>query len=199
MSKKYILTDMGGVLLNLNWEETVKKMLSLDYSLEKLMVEWLKIKSNVLFETGKINFGQYANSLIKEFNLKMSAEKVKQYYMEIIGTPKDYLYETIRNLKKNFNLAILSNTTSPHIEYIKEKYKIFSDFDYLFFSYEIKYMKPSIEAFEVAVEKMSAKKENVLFFDDCKMNVDGAISFWLKNSFLVSSPQEIEVISNGFL
>lgn len=67
----------------------------------------------------------------------------------------------------------------------------------MFFSYEIGLMKPFPEIFIYVIETLKAKPEDILFFDDSKLNVNAAAKLGI-NSFAVTSPQEIYDISTNF-
>lgn len=195
---KYIVTDMGGVIIDLYWEFYAAKMLEREYSLEELQKLWVTSEATRNFETGKISFDEFACAIISEFKVKSTPEEIKKNFCAITGPPKAKFFELFAELKKNFNLSVLSNTNLPHIQYLRSKYNIFEIFDNLFFSYEIGLMKPFPEIFIYVINSLKAKPEDILFFDDSKVNVDAAAKLGI-NSFLVTSPQEIYDISTNLI
>lgn len=188
---------MGGVLIDLYWEFYSAKMLGKEYSLEELQKLWVTSDATKNFETGKISFDQFASDIISEFKVKLTPEEIKKNFCAITGPPKLKFFELFSELKKSFNLSILSNTNLPHVQYLREKYDLFKIFDNLFFSYEIGIMKPFPEIFMYVIKELKAKPEDILFFDDSKLNVDAASKVGIK-SFVVTSPQEIYDISINF-
>lgn len=194
---KYIVTDMGGVIIELYWEFYAEKMLGRKYSNEELQKLWVTSAATKNFETGKISFDEFTSAIISEFKVSLTPAEIKKNFCAITGPPKPRFHELFSELKKKFKLAILSNTNRPHIEYLKNKYNLFEDFDALFFSYEIGLMKPFPEVFEYVLKALKASPEEVLFFDDSKLNVDAAKKLNI-NSFVVNSPQEIYDIAMTF-
>ncbi|MEI6055457.1 MAG: HAD-IA family hydrolase [Lentisphaerota bacterium] len=194
---KYIVTDMGGVLIDLYWEFYAAKMLGKEYSLEELQKLWVISEATKNFETGKSSFDEFASAIILEFKVKLTPEEIKKNFCAITGPPKPKFFELFADLKKNFNLSILSNTNMPHVQYLRSKYNLFEIFDNLFFSYEIGLMKPFPEIFMYVIKSLKANPEDILFFDDSKLNVDAAAKLGI-NSFVVTSPQEIYDIVNKF-
>lgn len=187
---KYIVTDMGGVIIDLYWEFYAAKMLGKEYSLEELQKLWVTSEATMNFETGKSSFDEFACAIISEFKVKLTPEEIKQNFCAITGPPKPNFLKLFSELKKNFNLSVLSNTNKPHIQYLRSKYNLFDLFDQLFFSCEIGLMKPFPEIFIYVIEALKTKPENILFFDDSKLNVNAAAKLGIK-SFVVTSPQEI--------
>lgn len=194
---KYIVTDMGGVLIDLYWEVYAAKILGKKYSLEELQKLWITSEATKNFETGKSSFEEFACAIISEFKVKLTPEEIKKNFCAIIGLPKPKFFELFSELKKNFNLSVLSNTNQPHVQYLKSKYNLFGAFDHLFFSYEIGLLKPFPEIFIYVIEALKSKPEDILFFDDCKLNVNAAAKLGI-NSFAVTSPQEIYDIATNF-
>ncbi len=194
---KYIVTDMGGVLIDLYWEFYAGKMLGRTYSLEELQKLWITSRATRDFETGKISFDEFATAIVSEFKVKLTPEEIKKNFCSITGPPKPKFLELFSELKKSFNLSILSNTNQPHVQYLKSKYNLFEIFDNLFFSHEIGLIKPFPEIFTYVINALQAKPGDILFFDDSSLNVNAAAKLGIK-SFLVSSPQEIYDISLAF-
>ena len=194
---KHIVTDMGGVIIELYWEFYAAKMLEKEYTIEELQKLWVTSEATKKFETGKISFDEFANAVIREFKVSLSPEEIKKNFCAITGPPKPKFMELFTELKKNFTLSVLSNTNQPHIDFLRQKYDLFNIFDNLFLSYEIGMMKPFPEIFEYVIKKLNTKPQNILFFDDSSINTEAAKKLGI-NAFVVTSPQQIYDIAINF-
>ena len=189
---KHIVTDMGGVIIDLYWIESIQKAIGKTYELDELVQLWHKCKSTREYETGKQkDFDEFIRQFLSEFKITITQEEMKQYFMGVVGAPKDGFFEIFSGLKeKGYILSVLSNTNPAHVNFLTEKYDLFRLFDHKFFSHEIGYLKPQKEAYEYVVTSLKAKPSDIFFFDDANVNVKAAVSVGI-NAFQVTSPQEI--------
>jgi len=82
------------------------------------------------YETGLISSDKFFNQIIKECNLSISKPEFIEAYTNIF-TPIPTTFDLIKKLKKNYKLALLSNTSEWDFEYgIKPSLaEIFNIFD----------------------------------------------------------------------
>ena len=86
----------------------------------------------------------------------------------------------LKTLKKKYQLYLLSNTNSIHMQSIlaaaQEKHGInlLDCFDQVFLSYEIGLRKPNPAIFNYVLDTISQKPQHGLFIDDLKENVNSA-------------------------
>ena len=90
-------------------------------------------------------------------------------------------FRLIEELRKHYNVHLLSNTNSIHINEIKEyisKYHPNEDwqntFDKMFLSYEIGLRKPDATIYEHVLKKINLKADETIFVDDSRANIKGA-------------------------
>ena len=104
---------------------------------------------------------------------KIDGETFCRYWSDIFWINKNVV-ALLPELKKNYNLYLLSNTNSIHKKYGYESYEFLKIFDKLFLSHEVGFIKPEEEIYR-AVEKVSGiPSEEHIFIDDIKEYVDGA-------------------------
>jgi putative hydrolase of the HAD superfamily len=106
---------------------------------------------------------------------KISSEEFIKYWSSIFSVNEDVI-ALLPELKKNYNIYLLSNTNSIHKKYGYGHYEFLKWFDKLFLSHEVGYIKPEEEIYR-AVEKVSGfpSKEHI-FIDDVKEYVDAAMN-----------------------
>lgn len=192
---KYVLTDMGGVLIDLHWEEYAAKIFNKKMNIDELHLFWTTANSPSAYDKGKITFSELTESLKNEYSIKLSKEQIAEYFLKIAGKPKKNLNSVIDKIKKQFTIAILSNTNDAHISHLKKNYSFLEKFDKLFLSYELGLLKPNPEIFLHAVKFYNALPEDFIYFDDIISNVEAAKSIGM-HAYQVFSPDEILNIIN---
>lgn len=112
------------------------------------------------------------------------AERATYRFFKPIDTEIESM---IKQLKKDYSLAVISNIVKPHREYVLKRYPVQELFDYLFFSCDIGMRKPDTRIFSFALEKMNAKPCETVFIDDYKKNVDAAATLGINSIHFTSS------------
>ncbi len=121
-------------------------------------------------------------------NLSMLAEQTTYAMFSDIDPEMERL---IKGLKGNYPLAVLSNITEPHKEFVLQKYPLRELFDYLFFSCDVGMRKPEKEIFYFALDKMNLRPEETVFIDDYKGNVNAAKDIGI-NALLFNKTPELK-------
>ena len=128
------------------------------------------------FDRGLYTNDEYCNKCL-ELASKDEIQAIHDYFnswykvLENIDEIQEYIYK-LKEL--GYSLYLLSN--APDIfEDNLEHYPILKLFDGLLFSGTIKMIKPNHDIYEYFIEKFQLNKEECIFIDDKKENVDAAI------------------------
>lgn len=119
-----------------------------------------------------------AMNFLKEFKIVQSQENI-QYVVDLFkeGIKKATMFsgmkELLGNLKKNYKLGFISNTTVFEAV-ILDKWGIRDMFDVVSFSWELGMKKPTKEIFDITLEKLKVKPEETIFVDDGENNITKA-------------------------
>lgn len=189
----HIVLDMGGVLVELQWQERIEKLLQRDVPMAELHHLWVTAQSTVDFESGRTDFDQFTAAFSEEFALDLPAEVVQHEFLELVQAPLPNCETVLTNLKERYHLSLLSNTNPAHYEKLSDRYTFFQRFDDLFLSYKIGLMKPSAAIFEYVLTTLDVIPESVAFFDDGARNVEAARQLGIQ-AFRVDSPNDIWAI-----
>ena len=196
--KKALLIDMGGVLVEIDWYDNVKKLLGQEFPRHEIHKYWISSPSVLAFESGRMSFSEFHLAINEEFNQSHDYDYFYSTFMSIILGPKKDVRAILLALQRRFTLGLLSNTSEIHIKTVQEKYGFIDVFDRLFLSYEMGSMKPEIDIYQQASDELKLKTEEIIFFDDGQINVDSAKSIGM-DAYLVNSPQEIQsIIDNQY-
>jgi len=127
------------------------------------------------YETGLISSDKFFNKIVKQCDLSIPKPEFIEAYTNIF-TPIPETFDLIKNLEKNYKLALLSNTSEWDFEYgIKSSMaKILNLFDAVTTSFEVKAMKPKREIFLDSLKKLGLKPGQCAYIDDIGRYVEAA-------------------------
>ncbi len=193
---KNIILDLGGVLINLDFQK-------LNESLKKLGLEnaFSKTKQIDLFdklEEGKISeeifLTEFKNLTTKKHSNK---EIIDAWNSILLDLPIERI-ELLKNLGKKYRLFLFSNTNSMHI---KEVYNILNRtygirnlnpyFEKIYLSNELGIRKPKVEGFQKIITSHNLKLNETLFIDDSLQHISGAKEAGLQAELLDVEKEDI--------
>ena len=181
---KNIILDVGGVFFD-DSKSNIEKLLN-------------KNCDNIY----KLAYGKnFKKALLGEISVQEHIESLKseEEYLDIEYILKTRSYplikdnfKYIKNLKeRGYQLYLLTNITEDSYHYINHLINIHQIFDGGIFSYQEHLIKPDDAIYQLLLERYHLKKEETIFFDDKKKNVDKANQLGIK-SFVFTSIQDIE-------
>ncbi len=190
-----ILFDLGNVILPFNHYQIAEKLSR--FSQRKTFQDPQKIFSYLFdfekgaingYEVGKVSSIQFFKSLKKYLHLTLSFEEFIPIWNDIF-TEDQEVSDIIRSLKGKKSLGLISNTNPLHMDYIASKFPVVRIFEKWILSHEVGFKKPAIEIFQKAMDWASVKPEEILFIDDIKGHVDGAVSLGMQGIPFTSAQQ----------
>ena len=201
---KSIIFDLGGVLLNISYQNTIDEFEKLGVDNSSAFYS-KKSQTNIfnLLETGEIS----ENELIREIQSSCKSATRKQIIFAwnsmLLDLPKNRT-NLLENLKEKYQLFLLSNTNSIHIKEFKsrlgeEKYSEFYNlFDKVYYSHEIGVRKPHSEAFHLVLNENNLKEKEVLFIDDSPQHIKGAKKLGI-HTYHLKDNEEITTVFPGIV
>lgn len=170
MSIKAILFDIGEVLLEIN-SNNFFESLNLPPSSE--VSDFLDSKLHHDFEKGRVTADDFLCEL--SHNLKIDGlSRIQVAWNSIINREVSGIKSLLNQLSESYQLYCLTNTNSIHHDHFMTKFDIFQLFDEIYASHELGFRKPESSAYHLAIEKMGAMPNEVLFFDDRIENIKAA-------------------------
>ena len=173
-----IIFDLGGVILNLDQDRTLRAFKRLGVDMDEIN-EMSSIFSD--FETGKINAYDFRQAIMTHLKGKVTENEVDTAWNAmLLDLPAERL-TYLKFLRKSFNVHLLSNTNSIHIDafnkYLLDEHPNldwYAQFDKVYYSYEIGLRKPNKDIYEFVLQENNLKPHECLFIDDLKANLNGA-------------------------
>jgi putative hydrolase of the HAD superfamily len=186
---KAVIFDLGKVLVDFDWSVAVNRTLPhTPFSCEDIVR--IVSGSSLLgaYEEGDIDTDEFCMGVIESLKADISIEEFTSFWTEIfIRRPK--MEEIFQKTREHVPVAILSDTSPMHWNYIKNFVSEISNPDGLALSYEIGSRKPEMQNYLVAAASIKTPPENCLFFDDRPGNIDGALAAGL-NAIVYTSEED---------
>ncbi len=178
---KNIIFDLGGVIININFQNTINAFRKLGLSNFETLYS-LKKQSGLfdLLETGNIAPESFYSE-IRKLKPNVTDQDIKLAWCAMLLDMPEKHVAMLKAIRSNYSTYLLSNTNAIHIEYFND-YLIKSFginplpdmFDKLYYSHEIKQRKPNASAYEAVLFDSKLKPYETLFIDDLYANIDGA-------------------------
>lgn len=185
---KNILLDLGGVVLDIDYQLTAKAFEKLSgQNFNDIYSQAAQIKAFSDFEVGAIPPGEFRDALRNLLNLDACDQKIDQAWNAMILEFNPKRIEFLTQLSQQYDLYLFSNTNAIHAEDFKlkwQKHAPLSIFDQLFnkpvLSHEIGVRKPFASSFEKVCAHLNIKPSETFFVDDTIRHVEGAGQAGLK-------------------
>ena len=172
---KAIIFDFGNVICKFDYGLFVSKISGHSPKPAEEIRDLILRKSGLhrLYETGMISSDEFFNRTVSLCGLNISKEDFIQAYVTIFS-PVNSTIELIKILKKNYKIALLSNTNEWHFNYAIKPLEIFEQFDAVTLSHEVKTMKPDPGIYENCLMKLELQPHECIYIDDIRENSDQA-------------------------
>jgi putative hydrolase of the HAD superfamily len=193
MAVKNIIFDLGGVLLNIDYNRTEKAFAELGFS------NWHDVYSQAAqiylfdnFEKGRISESDFFVELKKLSGLQnISYDDLKDAWNAmLINFPQEH-YRLLKNLQGHYRIFLLSNTNETHIqrfEKLIEEVCPVSEFENLFeriyYSCRMGLKKPDAACFGKVLSDNNLSAEETIFIDDSRQHITGAQNAGIRAKWL---------------
>jgi len=193
---KNIIFDLGGVLLNLNYQLT--RIAFENIGVQDFDAFYTQHKANPLFENlevGAIEPEVFYESLRKATGLTLSnAQLETAWNAMLLDFPTDRL-QWLDQIKNKYNIYLFSNTNAIHYKAFTSIYAqtapligLNPNFNHFFkeahYSHTLGQRKPDVAAFDTVLSKSGLDPTQTLFIDDTISNIEGAQKAGLQTIFL---------------
>jgi epoxide hydrolase-like predicted phosphatase len=194
-----IIWDIGGVLERTE-DPTPRLKLSdrLGVGVTELAHFFFGHTDNFRVQLGEITPEEHWENVRTQLGLT-EEEMIKAREEFFAGDRLDMdLVNSIRELKRDYCTAVLSNYTAVLRGRITAEWQIDDAFHHLIISAEVGLMKPDPGIFELALETIGCNPEEAVFIDDFIENVEGARNVGI-HGILFPDPQQAITSLNEIL
>ena len=179
---KNIIFDLGGVLLDIDFQKTIDAFKKL--GIENFEDMFSQINADELFEkleTGNITEPDFYSAIKSRTKTNISNAEIDGAWNALILKFRTESLQYLETLSKSYKLFLLSNTNSIHLQYFKQlfieqtgKPLLDAYFIKAWYSNEVGLRKPGSEIFEFVLQEEKLIAGETLFIDDTLINIETA-------------------------
>lgn len=179
---KNIIFDLGGVLLNIDYDITAKAFEKLGIpQFHKLFSKAEQNKTFDLYEKGLITSDEFRQALNNALRAPVSKEILDNSWNAMLLDLPPARLDLLKKVKQTHRTFLLSNTNEIHIQEFSHSLQqqfgvpdLSSFFEKVYLSYEIKLRKPDAEIFQYVLDNNQLDPAETLFIDDSPQHIEGA-------------------------
>lgn len=179
---KHIIFDLGGVILNINYQLTYTAFGEL--GVKDFTSLYNQFKGSALFddlETGKVGRADFLGEMKKHMPEGVTDEQIiAAWNAMLLDFPLRRL-QILQQLRQHYGLYLLSNTNEIHLEAFNKILQesrgipsLAAFFDKAYYSHLIGLRKPEKEAYQFVLDENGLDPKETLFIDDTLPNIEGA-------------------------
>jgi len=190
---KNIIFDLGGVLLDIDYQKTINAFKKL--GLENFEEMFSQFKADALFEkleTGVVTEADFYAAIKNRTGIPVTTGEIDEAWNALLLHFRTKSLDRLEELASKYKLYLLSNTNSIHLRYFKElfaketgKSSLDAYFSKAWYSNEIGLRKPGAAIFEFVLKEENLQAAETLFIDDTWINIEAAKDLGIKTHHLL--------------
>ncbi len=176
---KNIIFDFGGVIVDISRSKAVKRFKELGVTnAEELLDKYHQKGIFLEVEDGRITAEEFCSKLGALAHREFSFEEAQYGWLGFMTDVPLYRLEYLEELRKKFNLYLLSNTNPFIMSWARSKdftslRKPLDDyFDKLYLSFQVGSVKPDKAIFEYMIKDTQLNPAESIFVDDGSANIE---------------------------
>ena len=195
---KNIIFDLGGVILNINYQLTNNAFV--DLGVTNFHELYSQFHGSSLFnglETGHVSTEAFLEEMHRHAPGNITDKQlITAWNAMLLDFPLQRL-QLLQQLRQHYHLYLLSNTNAIHLEAFNRMLQqsrgipsLGSFFDRTYYSHLMGHRKPDKESYLMVLDENGLVAAETLFIDDTLPNIDGARAVGLQTIHL-QSPKTI--------
>ncbi|MBL0055162.1 MAG: HAD family phosphatase [Chitinophagaceae bacterium] len=198
---KNIIFDLGGVLLDIDYQKTTRAFI--DLGVIDFDAMFNQFHSDELFarlETGKIPESEFFERVSRTIPGTVDAGQIETAWNAML---LDFRVDSLAFLKKaaaRYQLYLLSNTNSIHLRRFQQIFTrdtgepaLDAYFRKAWYSHRIGLRKPEEEVYRFALQDAGIRAEETLFIDDSINNIEAAAGLGIQTRLLLNGEKVEEL------
>jgi len=190
-----IIFDLGGVLLDISYEATLRAMSDLGVpNVEQMYSQATQTALFDRFDVGAVSPEELRAELRKLTTQPTTDEQLNAAWCAMLGDFRKESWELLLQLKKRYRTFLYSNTNAIHVpvfekmlaEQLGSGASMGQYFERYYYSNEIGARKPNPDGFLLIMQQNNLAPERTLFIDDTLGHIKGAQAVGLRTYHLAN-------------
>lgn len=191
---KNIIFDLGNVLLNLDFNASIRAFQKIGLT-EEVLDKQQAYSDPVFYEleTGKIAPEEFRERVRKILiSPNVTDQEIDDAWSAMILDIPESRVKILQELRKKYNVYLFSNTNIIHINKLLSEFRKQHNIEFpslfvkAFYSQEIHERKPDLSSYKKIIRLAEINPEESVFIDDLEKNIiaanqAGLKTFWLKD------------------
>lgn len=180
---KAVFFDMGGVLLPLDMNRCIKAYREIAgfEDIDKYLDPCHQHGFFLDIEKGTLDYEGFMEECRRHCRPGTGRDTIMYCQSQFFGTPQPDDVALVKELSQVYDVYMLSNNNPVSMRLHIPNFEgaglpLEGSFKKLFFSHEMRMLKPDPEIYLTAISESGCRPEECLFIDDSRKNVDGAIA-----------------------
>ena len=200
MQTKNIIFDLGGVLLNIDYDRTADAFNRLGFS--DFTAVYSQSEQAQLFselETGKISNSAFCSRLKEAGNIDVRDEEIISAWNAMLLDFPPERFEFLNEIKQRYNSILLSNTNAIHLEAFSKIIRVKNGmegletyFHRVHYSHILGMRKPDPYTFRHVLQMNGFKPEETIFIDDSMQHIYGAKEAGIRSIWLDTAHESVQ-------
>lgn len=204
MSIKNIIFDLGGVLLEVNYQKTQDEFVKLGINnFDDYYKQDFVSKPFEQIEIGEISPKEFYQEIRNFTNLQISDFDLEYAWNAMLGDFWTDRLQWLEEIGKRYKTYLFSNTNQIHFDAFFETYNklnlkkpFHSYFIKDYYSHILGLRKPNVESYHTILKEQNLEASSTLFIDDTLKNISGANLAGLKTLHLTNSMNLINEVES---
>lgn len=202
-----IIFDLGGVILNIDYKLTIDKFK--DFGASNIETIFSQAQQNFIFDKidkGLISPEEFRQEIKSFYPGMFTDQTIDQAWNAMLINFPVHRIELLKELKKNYNTYLLSNTNAIHYPVYTDMLKkntgvehLNQIFTKLYLSHEIGMRKPDEEIFLYVLKDNNILANETLFIDDSEQHLITSKKLGINSVFLQPNADVAQLFENNML
>lgn len=178
-STKHIILDIGGVLLEFDFQKVAENLKKLSPHDTEIITEVLLGPDKNRFETGKMSDHKFYRNIVRRLEVELSYQRFCELWCDLF-VENTAMSSLVGMLEQTYTIIIASNTNTLHYNHITKHFPYIQKIQHKALSYEMGMLKDNPQFFEHLLRKFRLQPPETLLIDDTLGNVEAAEKVGIK-------------------
>jgi len=189
-----VIFDLGGVLLDISYQATLKALSDLGVTnIEQMYTQAAQTALFDRFDVGAISPDEFRAELRRFTALPITDEQLNAAWCSMLGDYRKESWELLLQLRNRYRTFLYSNTNAIHVPVLEKMLtaqlgsgaSMGQYFERYYYSNEIGARKPNPDGFLHIIWQNNLTPERTLFIDDTPGHIKGAQAVGLRTYHLI--------------